>query len=223
MQNGTPQNLPLESPKNLNANENFWGLDVIRIIAMFFVVLVHSTTFYGFKEGGITSLPTFIAGFGRYLSMSCIPLFLMLTGYLNCNKAPSFNYYVKLVKILIEFLLCGITIAVINKFCFNNTASAKEIITNMFTFKFPSYSWYINMFMGLYLFIPFFNYLYKSIPEKHKWTFIISLFLVFSTPRISSYWVDSYPVMYYFLGVFLKDKQFKINKLVLGLGILFYV
>ena len=51
MQNDTSQNIPLESPKNLNANENFWGLDVIRIIAMFFVVLVHSTTFTVLKKG----------------------------------------------------------------------------------------------------------------------------------------------------------------------------
>ena len=73
------------------------------------------------------------------------------------------------------------------------------------------------MFVGLFLFTPFLNYLYKNIPNEHKWLFIITLFLVFSSPQITTYWTVAYPIMYYFLGCFLRDKQFKVKKSLLVL------
>ena len=45
-----------------------YGLDLIRIAAMFFVILVHSTSFYGFFIDPINSVPMFLAGMGRFLS-----------------------------------------------------------------------------------------------------------------------------------------------------------
>ncbi|MBR1984896.1 MAG: hypothetical protein IKA31_04060 [Clostridia bacterium] len=71
------------------------------------------------------------------------------------------------------------------------------------------------MFVGLYLLIPFLNYTYKAIPDKYKWLLILSLILVFSSPTVITYWTVAYPIMYYFIGLFLKDKQFKINKTLL--------
>ncbi|MBR1984895.1 MAG: acyltransferase family protein [Clostridia bacterium] len=113
-----------QTKENVLQNNNkpyFWGLDLIRIIAMFFVILVHSTSFYGFKEIGINSFPTFLAGVGRYLSFTCIPLFLILTSYLNYSKQPSKKYYIKITKFLIEFILCGIAVTIFNKLYLKDT------------------------------------------------------------------------------------------------------
>lgn len=48
-----------EKPKEYN-----YGLDIIRILAMFFVVLVHSTSFYGFSVYGKLTLSKFFVGGG---------------------------------------------------------------------------------------------------------------------------------------------------------------
>ena len=73
------------------------------------------------------------------------------------------------------------------------------------------------LYIGLFILAPFFNYLYKAVPDKEKWLFMISLVILFSCPQVSSYWGSAYPIMYYFIGSFLKDKQFKLNKwLLLG-------
>ena len=213
------ENLTNMNNDSKNKNTYNWGLDIIRVVAMFFVILVHSTSFYGFDGVEISSVSTFFAGVGRYLSFSCIPLFLILTGYLNSNKTPNAKYYLKLLKIFIEYLLCGIFVFFINRFCFDEAIGFGTFLIKMLTFEYLSYSWYINMFVGLFLFAPFFNYLYKAIPEKCKWWFIITLLLVFSYPHITSYWTSAYPIMYYFIGVFLKDKQFKIKKYILALCI----
>ena len=190
-----------------------WGLDVIRIIAMFFVVLVHATTIYHFE--GAYDVPTFFAGLSRWLSYTCIPLFMILTGYLQANKKPTLNYYLKLIKILIEFFITGFVVASIYWIGFGSTTPWWEILGKMLLFSYPGYSWYINMYIGLFILAPFFNYLYKAIPDKEKWLFVISLVVLFSCPQVSSYWGSAYPIMYYFIGMFLKDKQFKINRWIL--------
>ena len=212
MENVTEDKSKINNQNVENDNNTYnWGLDLIRVLAMFFVILVHSTSFYGFVGAEISSFSIFMAGIGRYLSYTCIPLFLILTGYLNSNKKPCFAYYIKLLKIVIEFILCAVVILIINRFCFDYDITLDSIV--------PNYSWYINMYIGLFLLAPFLNYLYHGIPDKYKWGFIITLLLIFSYPHITSYWTVAYPIMFYFIGSFLKDKQFKIKKYILLLGI----
>ena len=105
-----------EHIKNIEYNKAITyniGLDILRIFAMFFVILVHSTSFYGFGRDISNPVIAITAGISRYISFSCVPLFIILTGYLNFNKTPSFKYYFKLLKFLLEFYLCATVVAII--------------------------------------------------------------------------------------------------------------
>jgi len=198
-----------------NEKPYFWGLDLIRVLAMFFVILVHSTTFYGFTNTNINSFALFIVGMGRYLSFTCVPLFMVLTGFLNYSKTPSKKYFAKIIKVLIEYIMCGVVVAIVNKFCFNSSDTFLDIVCKILTFEFPAYSWYIKMYVVLFFLTPFLNYCYKAIPDKYRWVFIISLCLIFANTYLSTAWFFGYPLMYYFIGLFLRDKNFKVNKLLL--------
>lgn len=77
------------------------GLDIIRSLAILFVIAGHffvlhtpfrSTNFGGFSlfvQAGV--IPLFQTG---------VPLFIMLTGYLNINKVSSKKYYRGIWKVL---------------------------------------------------------------------------------------------------------------------------
>ena len=147
----------IEKLETLKPNKKPYGigLDVVRIIAMFLVLMVHSTTTYGFVEEGVNSFVSVLVGAGRYLSYSCVAIFIILTGYLYCNKKPTVKYYVKLVKILIEFFLCAIIIAIFNKLYLGSKTDLSTILYRMFMFSFPDFSWYIRMYIGLFLIAPF--------------------------------------------------------------------
>ena len=190
-----------------------WGLDLIRVIAMFFVVLVHATTIYDYM--GAQDVPTFVAGLSRYLSYTCIPLFILLTGYLQANKKPTLDYYLKIIRILIEYTIIGIVFTIIGWCCFDSQASIWDVLGSIALFKYPGYSWYINMYIGLFMFAPFFNMLYGALEGKNKWIFMVCLVVLFSCPQVSSYWGSAYPIMYYFIGLFLRDKQYDCNKWIL--------
>ena len=204
--------------KKLETNLNHdYGLDIIRIIAMFFVILVHSTTFYGFIDEGIHSFGLFLAGIGRYLSFACVPLFIMLTGYLSLNKTPTLKYYVKLLRILIEFVICAIVVALFRRLYLHDTMSIGAFLKGVLRFSFPNYSWYINMFVGLYCLAPFLNYILKAIPQNYVITLVIVLLFLFSFPIASPYWEDAYPLMYYFFGALIRVNKdnIKVKKIYL--------
>lgn len=197
-----------------NFNSYNYGIDLIRILAMFFVVLVHSTTFYGFNVRKIDSISLYFVGIGRYLAFSCVPLFIMLTGYLNSNKEPTFKYYVKIFKILLEYVLCGLAIFFFHLFYFKNITFI-DFINKISTFSFPPYCWYINMYLGLFLLAPFLNYIIKNLSGGQAIFFTIILIVIFSQQQITTYWSSAYPIMYYFLGAILKKYKFNVNKILL--------
>lgn len=188
------------------------GLDIIRIIAMFFVIMLHSTSFFGFKIEGIHSFVTAIAGAGRYLSYSCVPLFLLLTGYLSINKKPELSYYLKLIKILIEFYVCAFAVAIFYTTYTNGSDSFFNMMSRASVLVFPSYSWYMRMYIGLFFLAPFFNYIINSITNKQAMLLCVVSVILFSNPFILDFWQWGYPIMYYFIGATVRKTQFKAKK-----------
>ena len=196
-------------------NKSYWiGLDVVRIIAIFLVILVHSTSFYGFNKDNLNTFTYIIIAFFRYISFACVPLFLLLSGYLCIYKKPTLKYYIKIIKIIIEFLFCALLVALFNWIVLGNQYTFGYLITEMFRFNFPSYSWYIKMYIGLFLLIPFLNCILNSLSKKQAIGFIVVLILIFSQPFVTSYWQIAYPIMYYFIGGFFRKWPININKIV---------
>lgn len=191
------------------------GLDILRVMAMFFVIMVHSTTFYGFYDEGVNSIGNFFAAFSRYLSYTCVPIFLLLTGYLNCHKTPTLRYYLKLIRFIIEYVISGVIVFAFNKLFTESPMSFGNLISGLFNFTFPSYSWYVDMFIGLFLIAPFLNYILKALTNKQKLIFVIVLIFAFSNFKISPWWSSAYPLIYYFIGAILRDTKINIKKPIL--------
>ncbi len=195
-----------------NKKYNF-GLDIVRLLAMFLVVSVHSTTFNGFIAEIEFSAVNFFVAAGRYFSFICVPLFIMLSGYLCCEKKISMRWYGKIVRILLEYLICSIILYAFRKSFMKENFTATEVIEQIFSFDMAPYAWYVNMYLGLFLLIPFLNLLYKNIPDKgKKQFFIVMLAIIFAIPATFmrlrwDYWNIGYPLMYYFIGCYIKEYQ----------------
>ena len=72
--------------------KRFIGLDLVRVCAILFVILHHSVTNLGLMGGDLYSKEWALSLFLRELTYSCVPLFLILSGYLQKNKKLSFSY-----------------------------------------------------------------------------------------------------------------------------------
>lgn len=206
------------------------GADVIRIVACFSVISVHFFLNNGFYSEPVVGGKMFIMLFMRTGFMVCVPLFILLTGYLMRSKKLKKTYYLKGVKTLIIYLFASIA-CIAFKLYFRISNSLIQEIRGIFNYTAAPYSWYIEMYFGLFLLIPFINILYDSLnSQKRKRWFIGTLLFLTSLPLIVNvynlsdlhwwetpvnssdyqqllpqWWVGIYPLTYYFIGAYINE------------------
>lgn len=210
-----------ERSKALKNNMNGWdtSLDLIRIVAFLSVLFVHFFYRAGFYKRVMIGERAYISLLIRTLFMDCIPLFLLLTGYLMNQKKASVKYYKGLLKILFMYVLAGICCQIFSYL--REPVSFKTIIASFLSFDAAPYAWYVEMYIGLFLLIPFLNLAWNALPNKKaKLGLVITMLVLTSLPFllraefkfIPVYWYSVYPVSYYFVGAYLSEFPPKIKK-----------
>ena len=212
--------------------------DIIRCVAFFFVVSVHFFLNNGFYSQAVVGNRMFVMTIMRSLFVICVPLFITLSGYLLRKKELSVKYYTRISKIIITYILASVVCMVYSVVFMHNDLTFKQAIFKILNFKGAPYSWYIEMYLGLFLMIPFLNILYNNIPTK-KWKLglVITFIVLTSLPAvvnvynfnslswwslptssgsfdklIPSWWEGLYPVTYYFIGCYLGEYGLKIKR-----------
>ena len=194
------------------------SLDLIRIFAFMSVVSVHfflHVDFYSTPEIGVGMYAMTLV---RTFFMVCVPLFLMLSGYLCNKKKLSKQYFFGIIKILGVYFLAGISCLL-----FKSLTEDLNIVlwvVQIFNFTSAPYAWYIEMYVGLFLLIPFINILYNGLKnKKEKQAFLFVLVFLTILPgivnakmqSIPSWWIDIYPITYYVVGAYLAEYPPKIK------------
>ena len=132
-------------------------LDIIRIFAFFSVVAVHFFLNTGFYYTIITaSKRNFVMVTVKEFFMVCVPLFIILTGYLSTNKKPTVDYYKKLVSKLVLYYIINITFLLFEIYYKHNSFELMDIILYIFGYA-KNYNWYFGMYIGLFLLAPYLN------------------------------------------------------------------
>lgn len=214
------------------------GLDIVRTYAVFSVLAVHSFMLLGFYDIGGEMTPSASVGYFalivlRTLFNEAVPLFLLLSGYLQSNKTFCKKHYAGLIPLWITYALSVGAAYLAHIFVYGDTIGFKKLIYSVFSFQINTYSWYFEMFIGLFLIMPFLNMMYKAIPDiKQKAALAAILLFMTSLPStiavipafgdrlilIPTYWKAFYPVTYYIIGSFLREvsKSLKVRKTVLA-------
>lgn len=191
-----------------------YNLDLIKSVAIFFVIFSHyflNTGFYSIEYTNKIITVSFVL---KNLSVTCVPLFLIVTGYLMNQKEPSKKYYLNLIITLVKYMLISIICLIVRKFILYDHTSIKQLIIGIFTFETNPYSWYVNMYIGLYILIPFLNIIIRNIKDNKKLFIfnIVLLSLLTSIPKFINYWVIIYPINYYFIGAYIQYYRPEIKK-----------
>ena len=203
------------------------NIDVLRCIAVCSVLGVHyflQTSFYQQPMIGVTmGIKTII----RTFFMICVPLFLLLTGYLMNRKELSKRYYKGIVQVLGIYLLASIACLLFNVFVEKESYTFIEYIRGFTTFQFANYAWYVNMYIGLFLLIPFLNMIWNNRMDQKYHLFLVITFLsltalpsILPSSFMPDWWMGGlYPITYYFIGAYIKDHDIRLH-IVANLGLL---
>ena len=206
------QKTSISTQQNTGRNYN---LDLIRSVAIILLISFHFFWKSDFYHVIITGYKCFFMIILRTVSVTCVPLFLLLTGYLMSAKKTefSFNYYCGIFRVLGVYIISRIPILIFaNRYLNQNINFLWSIVS------FEQYSWYVEMYIGLFLIIPFLNIIWENLKsEKQKKYLLFSLLFLTAFPSIFlyngvTYWISIYPVTYYFLGAYLAGKEALIIK-----------
>ena len=201
-----------------NYDSRICGLDLIRVVAIFFVIAGHFFSLNTpYNSSLINSWSMVIQGGMLSIFGSAVPLFMMLTGYLNINKTPSKKYYKGMVRVLVAYLLFSIVTIVFRKYYLGEELSVAQWVLKIFDYSAIPYAWYIEMWIGLALLTPFLNYLYHAIPTIREKILLIGVLFVMSSlpyfvnnqlPIFPDYFTQAcYPLVFFFMGAFIREYQ----------------
>lgn len=144
------------------------SLDVIRIIALFCVISIHfflNTDYYDVTiEGKQIYFMTLFRSFFRI----CVPLFLILSGYLKNQKVLNITYYKSFSKIAFVYILASIGCLIFRYAYLCEDISINNGFFSILNFNASEYAWYVEMYIGLLLLIPFLNILWCNLQRKSK-------------------------------------------------------
>lgn len=221
--------------------KRFIGIDIIKVFAVLFVISVHffrNTNYYGQPLTPGENLFTQTAL--RWLFIICVPLFITVTGYLQSRKKLSVKYYKGLLPVLGIYLLYSIGTILVRIFYFKEDQHIIKWIYEILSFKSIEYSWYVNMYIGLFLLIPFLNLIFNNLKNMKEHLFLISTLVVMTgLPGLFNYmpltifesnivyfpdwWLGIYPLAYYFIGCYIKEYKPEVNKLFAGILLLLII
>ena len=222
-----------------NKNTRSVKMDIIRLFALYTVTGVHFLLFTKFLGHPINSPRMYIMTVMRTFFMICVPLFIMLSGYLMKNKKLSGKYYTGIIKTLAIYVLASVVNYLYRVLYVKEDISILSMGTGILDFSLAPYAWYVEMYIGLFLLIPFLNLIYNNLESKnHKLMLIATMVFLtampavvnvwnlytpgfFAMPSISknynklipAWWTGIYPVTYYFIGCYLREYGLNISKI----------
>lgn len=226
------------------------AMDIVRIVSVFLVMSVHFFLYSNFYSQPMLGKRMLVMCAMRVVCSCCVPIFIVLSGYLLCHKKLERKYYRGLSKTLITYVLAGCVSILYRAVYLHKEYTLKLAVLSLLNYSSSPYAWYIEMYIGLFLLIPFLNLLYKNLKDRKQkqlllltmafLTMLPTLFNAFNliysdwwadpnsidttTKVLPQWWTGMYPVTYYFTGCYLREYGLKMKSrtllLLLGLTVL---
>lgn len=153
-------------------------MDIVRCFAFFFVVSIHFFLNSGYYNEIVTGPRMYIMTLFRSFFMICVPLFMVLSGYLMCNKTISRSFYKKLIYTISIYILSSLCCVLYKVLVIKESLSIGTFVCGFFNFSNAPYSWYVEMYIGLFLLCPFLNLIYHNLKNKMQKHILLATFLL---------------------------------------------
>ena len=217
-----------ESKASAQAAEKpyFAGIDIVKILALILVVCIHFYLYNGFYYFSITNSSAIGPIAFRWVAYSCVPLFMISTGYLMKNKTFSAKFYAGLIRIIAIYVIISIICIKFKEHHFHEVFTPWKILKGYLEFNNAQYGWYINYYIAIFLIIPFLNLAINGCKTSWQKFFLVaatvfitifarSFYLGFNQndqiKAVPDYLEGAWPIAYYLTGAFIRDCHPKRN------------
>lgn len=164
--------------------DRFLNCDLIRTIAIYFVVIIHSLGCVETGTVGVLNEENITNAVLSFVKCA-VPLFVMLSGSLLLNKQESISVFYKkrLIRLIPPFLIWSFIIYSLyfikNGNDFFIASFFLNYIKQTITLGVVPVYWYIYMIVGLYIITPFLRKLFQTLNRSESIYFICLLFMFY--------------------------------------------
>ena len=190
----------MDSPKE---KKRYFGIDLIRVFACYLVMQTHAGELYYIGDGGVLLKhdKNIWPGIFNSLARICVPLFVMISGYLLLPMKTDYITFLKkrFTRVSFPFIIFCILYDIY--FYIAGFIDLKTMFLNIPKI-FVNYGteighlWYIYMIMGIYLFIPIISPWIKTAQKEHFYYYFamwfVSLFNVYIHYIFPEVWGECY-------------------------------
>ena len=220
--------------------KRYFGIDLIRVVACFLVMQTHAGEIYYIEDSGdlIRNEKNIWPGIFNSLARVCVPLFVMISGYLLLPMKTDYSTFLKKRFTRVSFPFIAFCIFYDIYYYIRGVIDVKTMLINIPKI-FINYGselghlWFIYMIMGVYLLIPIFSPWIKSAKKEHFYFYFViwlissfSCYIHLAFPQIwgEVYWNNNTVVQgfigdfgYAVLGAFIKLHLKEKNLYILGI------
>ncbi len=202
-------------------------LNVLRLLATFAVVILHSSATY--LNNGLVSESDYNAfSFYNVINVYAVPIFVMISGTLFLNPMKETGFKILLTKyvkrIALALFVFGLPMCFVE--CVLSGDSLGQAFINFITGNSWSHMWYLYMLIGLYLLTPI---LKPFVTNSDNSSLLIAFGVLFIMCSIMPYFekygvgfnssgngwmiIKNNPyILLYMLGFYISSKEIKISK-----------
>lgn len=180
----------------VNKTENLDWINNLRLIALFAVIVLHTTSpvLETYNKGSLSVW--FVGDFYNTLTRFAVPVFVMISGALLLHRDYQLSEFLKkrLIRIVIPFLFWSCVY--IGYEFYNedltytgiNWETIKQVL-HLLKYGSSYHLWYVYMLIGLYLFVPVISKFVRNATENEVLYFLIVWFVIMllSQPYLSRF------------------------------------
>ena len=194
--------------RQLNSQRNS-GIDLLRIITMYMVIVLHVLGSGGVLESApASSLHYWILWFLEIAAFGAVDIFALISGFVG-YKAK--HKYTNIAVLWIQVALYSVVFTAANKIFYDSSIGKRDLLFSFFPVT-QGKTWYFTMYFALFFLMPVLNAAMEAMTEKAARSVIIAGIVLFSV--LPFIWVNDpfitnggysllWLIVLYFLGAYI--------------------
>ena len=167
------------TPEKKTAPRNY-GIDLLRILAAFYVVILHSLGHGGaMKAAARGSHQYMVIGFLEIWAYCAVDLFALISGYVGYSPKEKKLRLSRYFDLWLEVVFYCIIPSLIILVAVPGTITGRDVLKGLFPVTTGRY-WYFSSYTGLFLLIPVLNAALRTLDTRYLKIYIATVLIAFS-------------------------------------------
>lgn len=175
-------------------------VDLCRVIAIYGVILIHSSGAFFYQYRVIPLGDWLSANFLDSLARSAVPLFVMISGALLLKPSAEIVTLSNLARRISKVFFPLLIWSIIHLLYISNCSGQEVDLYSLLKQPAMYHLWFVYMIIGIYIFLPVFQILFEAIRDKRNlqiyllviWLIITSLPIYLPVPFLSLFQQNSF-------------------------------